>query len=97
MTLAISTRPSKRPSTKASARRAASAASKAKCTLILSSDSSQRLTVHAAMLGLDRSELVDQLIQTHLRRFVVSDRQREEAREGPADLAAHATQTGSEN
>jgi hypothetical protein len=26
------------------------------------------------MLGLDRSELVEQLIRDHLRRFVVSDR-----------------------
>ncbi|WP_076351836.1 ribbon-helix-helix protein, CopG family [Paludisphaera borealis] len=50
------------------------AAAKVKATIHLSVDSSQRLTIHAAMLGLDRSELVEQLIQTHLRRFVVSDR-----------------------
>jgi hypothetical protein len=50
------------------------AAAKVKATLHLSVEASQRLTVHAAMLGLDRSELVEQLISLHLRRFVVSDR-----------------------
>jgi hypothetical protein len=49
-------------------------AAKVKATVHLSVDSSQRLTIHAAMLGMDRSELVESLIQTHLRRFVVSDR-----------------------
>lgn len=50
------------------------AASKVKATIHLSADASQRLTVHAAMLGMDRSELVESLINQHLRRFVVSDR-----------------------
>jgi hypothetical protein len=50
------------------------AASKVKSTIHLSVEASQRLTVHAAMMGLDRSELVEQLIGQHLRRFVVSDR-----------------------
>ena len=49
-------------------------ASKVKATIHLSVESSQRLTVHAAMLGMDRSELVESLISQHLRRFVVSDR-----------------------
>lgn len=49
-------------------------ASKVKATLHLSAEASQRLTVHAAMLGKDRSELVESLINLHLRRFVVSDR-----------------------
>jgi hypothetical protein len=48
--------------------------SKVKATIHLSVEASQRLTVHAAMMGLDRSELVEQLINLHLRRFVVSDR-----------------------
>ena len=48
--------------------------SKVKATIHLSAEASQRLTVHAAMMGLDRSELVEQLIRDHLRRFVVSDR-----------------------
>ncbi len=50
------------------------AAMKAKSTIHLSIEASQRLTVHAAMLGMDRSELVESLITKHLRRFVVSDR-----------------------
>ncbi len=50
------------------------AASKIKATIHLSIEASQRLTVHAAMVGMDRSELVESLIQQHLKRFVVSDR-----------------------
>ncbi len=50
------------------------AASKVKSTIHLTVESSQRLTVHAAMLGMDRSALVEQLIKENLRRFVVSDR-----------------------
>ena len=51
-----------------------SSASKVKATVHISAEASQRLTVHAAMLGMDRSELVESLICQHLRRFVVSDR-----------------------
>lgn len=61
----------KRPAAKAANR---PAASKVKATIHLSVEASQRLTVHAAMLGMDRSELVEQLINRHCRRFVVSDR-----------------------
>ena len=50
------------------------AVSKVKATIHLSAEASQRLSVHAAMTGMDRSELVEQLIQLHLKRFVVSDR-----------------------
>lgn len=50
------------------------AATKVKSTVHLSVEASQRLTVHAAMMGMDRSELVEKLISDHLRRFVVSDR-----------------------
>jgi hypothetical protein len=50
------------------------AASKVKATIHLSVEASQRLTVHAAMMGMDRSELVEKLVNDHLRRFVVSDR-----------------------
>jgi hypothetical protein len=50
------------------------AASKVKATIHLSPEASQRLSVHAAMTGMDRSELVESLIVSHLRRFVVSDR-----------------------
>ena len=45
-----------------------------KCTISLSAQASQRLGVHASMTGQDRSELVEKLINEHLRRFVVSDR-----------------------
>ena len=48
--------------------------SKVKATIHLSVEASRRLTVHAAMMDMDRSELVESLIQEHLRRFVVSDR-----------------------
>ncbi len=64
-------KPRKRSSAKASLR---PSASKVKATIHLSVEASQRLTVHAAMLGMDRSELVEKLINDHLRRFVVSDR-----------------------
>jgi hypothetical protein len=47
---------------------------KAKCTIHLSVEASQRLDIHATMFGMDRSELVEKLINDHLRRFVVSDR-----------------------
>lgn len=50
------------------------AASKAKCTIHLSIEASQRLDIHATMMGLDRSALVEKLIVEHLRRWVVSDR-----------------------
>jgi hypothetical protein len=48
--------------------------SKAKCTLVLSVEASQRLSIHSAMCGEDRSTLVDRLIKENLRRYVVSDR-----------------------
>ena len=47
---------------------------KVKATIHLTVEASQRLTVHAAMMSMDRSELVEQLIRDHLKRFVVSDR-----------------------
>ena len=47
---------------------------KVKATIHISVEASQRLTVHAAMMGMDRSELVEKLISDHLRRYVVSDR-----------------------
>ena len=50
------------------------AAAKVKATIHLTAENHKRLSVHAAMLGVDRSELVESLIATHLKRFVVSDR-----------------------
>ena len=47
---------------------------KVKSTIHLSAEASQRLDIHATMMGLDRSTLVEKLINDHLRRYVVSDR-----------------------
>jgi hypothetical protein len=47
---------------------------KVKSTIHLSSEASIRLDIHATMMGLDRSALVEKLINDHLRRYVVSDR-----------------------
>ena len=55
---------------------------KAKCTIHLSVEASQRLDIHATMMSLDRSALVEKLINDHLRRYVVSDRG------GGGDIAA---------
>jgi hypothetical protein len=55
------------------------AAPKVKATLLLTAEASQRLSVHAAMMGEDRSALVDRLIMEHLRRFRVQDLARPDA------------------
>ena len=47
---------------------------KVKATIHLSVEADKRLSVHATMMDMDRSELIESLIQQHLRRFVVSDR-----------------------
>ncbi len=64
-------KPRKRPAAKGAK---AQGVGKVKSTIHLTLEASQRLTVHAAMMGMDRSELVEQLIKENLRRFVVSDR-----------------------
>jgi hypothetical protein len=64
-------KPRKRAAAKAAGRQSGE---KVKATIHLTVEASQRLTVHAAMMGMDRSELVEQLIRDHLKRFVVSDR-----------------------
>lgn len=58
------------------------AASKVKSTIHLSVEASQRLDIHATMMGFDRSALVEKLINDHLRRYVVSDRGGPEAAAG---------------
>lgn len=75
-------KPRKRPAAKVPTR---PAATKVKATIHLSVEASQRLTVHAAMMGMDRSALVEQLIREGLRRFVVSDRGG--ADQGPKEAA----------
>ena len=71
MTDTLNGKPRKRVAVKTANR---VSASKVKATIHLSVEASQRLTVHAAMMGMDRSELMESLINLHLRRFVVSDR-----------------------
>jgi hypothetical protein len=61
----------KRPAVKPGERLSAS---KVKATIHLTLEASQRLDIHATMMGLDRSSLVEKLINDHLRRYVVSDR-----------------------
>lgn len=50
------------------------AVQKVKSTIHLSLEASQRLDIHATMMNLDRSALVERLINENLRRYVVSDR-----------------------
>lgn len=64
-------KPRRRSAAKAATRQAAR---KVKCTIHLSVEASQRLDIHATMMGFDRSGLVERLITEHLRRYVVSDR-----------------------
>lgn len=66
-----SAKPRKRGAAKPPVR---SAAVKVKCTIHLSVETSQRLDIHATMMGFDRSALVEKLINDHLRRYVVADR-----------------------
>lgn len=66
-------KPRKRPAFKPLVR---PSASKVKSTVHLTVEASQRLDIHATMMGLDRSALVEKLINDHLRRWVVSDRGR---------------------
>ena len=61
----------KRQAVKASTR---PAVKKVKSTIHLSVEASQRLDIHATMMGLDRSALVERLVNEHLRRYIVSDR-----------------------
>jgi hypothetical protein len=61
----------KRPAAKVATGRVAA---KVKATIHLSGEADKRLSVHATMMEMDRSELVEHLIVTHLKRYVVSDR-----------------------
>ena len=63
------------------------AASKVKSTIHLSLEASQRLDIHATMMGCDRSSLVEKLINDNLRRYVVSDRDRGRAEESGEEAA----------
>jgi hypothetical protein len=72
-----------RKSSKAPARQLAP---KVKASLLIPAEAHQRLCIHAAMLGVDRSELVTRLINEHLRRYVVQDRRPGESA-GPGDTS----------
>ncbi|MFO0887913.1 MAG: hypothetical protein U0790_02080 [Isosphaeraceae bacterium] len=60
-----------------------------KVGLYLSLDAARRLGVTATMEGVDRSQIVDDLIRTHLRKYVVQVRTDRSAGDEPAgsDLA----------
>ena len=74
----------KRPAARVGAAAARQATSKVKCTIHLTVEASQRLDIHATMMALDRSALVEKLINDHLRRYVVSDRGGDGAASGEA-------------
>lgn len=57
---------------------------KVKATVHISVEADQRLSVHATMMKMDRSALVEKLINDHLRRWVVSDRGGDAAASGEA-------------
>ena len=61
----------RRPAVKAAA---GQGAAKVKATIHLSAEADKRLSVHATMMEMDRSELVEKLINDHLRRYVIQDR-----------------------
>jgi|LNFM01.1.fsa_nt_gb hypothetical protein len=61
-------------------------ATKLKVSLMLTEDVDFRLTVHAAAMKLDRSELVNQILDGALKRYVVQDRGQDKGRgETPAE------------
>jgi hypothetical protein len=61
----------KRPAAKAAT---GQVAAKVKATIHLSGEADKRLSIHATMMDMDRSELVELLVMQHLKRWVVSDR-----------------------
>lgn len=72
----IAAKPSSRPD-----------AERVKLTLYLDADMAKRFSVHAAMMGLDKSELFAELVKAGCRRFVVSDRQSGAADQGDVEAA----------
>ncbi len=81
--------PRRRPARSGSKPSNGTAAKKVKSTIHLSLEASQRLDIHATMMNLDRSALVEKLINEHLRRYVVSDRGRADtSAESPAEPGA---------
>lgn len=64
-------KPRKRTAAKPAARQAAA---KLKLTIHLSVEAARKLDIHATMMSLDRSALVERLVHDNLKRWVVSDR-----------------------
>jgi len=58
-----------------------------KVGLYLSLDASRRLGITATMEGMDRSRIVDELIRTHLRKYVVQVRPERRGDDGAAEDA----------
>ena len=58
---------------------------KVKTSITISVEAWQRLGIHATMMNIDRSELMEQLIRDHLKRYVVSDRGGTGGEETPLD------------
>jgi hypothetical protein len=52
---------------------------KVKSTIHLTVEADRRLNIHCAMMRVDRSAMVEGLINDHLRRYVVQDRARPES------------------
>jgi hypothetical protein len=58
---------------------------KVRSTIHLSTEASQRLDIHTTMMGMDRSSLVEKLINESLRRWIVSDRGGADSSTGPPE------------
>lgn len=68
-------------------------AERVKLTLYLDADLAKRFSVHAAMTGVDKSELFAELVKAGCKRFVVSDRQTS-VTQGPESSTPDAQTTG---
>lgn len=55
---------------------------KVKTAIVISADSMKRLGIQAVMTGKTQSELIEELIQANMRRFVVQDRFRDSSAQG---------------
>lgn len=58
---------------------------KVKTAIVISADSMKRLGIQAVMTGQTQSQLIEQLIQENMRRFVVQDRFRDSSAQVDSD------------
>jgi hypothetical protein len=70
----LTIKPRRRRTSKGDKSPARHGAEKTKVSFYLSVDAARKLGVHALWMDKDRSQLVEELIQTHLREFIVSHR-----------------------